>query len=130
MDKYKSEIIRKSGISSSDVTKAESDLHLIINKNLKEYLINYGALSFRSMELMGLGYSDGSYRNIINATKKARADSAIPLESLVIEDIGESHYILCNNDGSISYWGNGNEIDKVDSSISEYIKRRIKEELG
>jgi len=129
IEKFKSEVIIKNGITSEDITNVESELGLKVGNNLKEYLITYGALSFRSMELMGLGYSDDSYRHIVKATKNARKYGSIPLDSLVVEDIGEFHYVICNADDSISYWGNGNEIEKVDSSISEYIERRMKEEL-
>ena len=129
IQKYKNEITQKKGITNTDIDTVEKSLGLTIHDSLKKYLLQYGALSFRSMELTGLGYSSTSYRNIIKATKEARENASIPKDAVVIEDVGEFHYIICKADGSVYYWGNGQEIEKVANVISDYIEKRIQEEL-
>jgi hypothetical protein len=35
--------------------------------------------------------------------------------------------VICSSDDSVSYLGNGKEIERLDKSINDYITRRMKE---
>lgn len=111
-----------------DIQQAESSLGIKFDNSLKKYLSEFGAISFRSMELFGLGYPPSSYRNIVSATQEARADYKIPNDAVLLEDIGEGHVVLYRIGQGVFYWGNGKKIEKIDETIEDYIYRRIEEE--
>ena len=122
-----SEVIIKS-CQSGDIEKSEKTLGISFDDSLKKYLSEFGAISFRSMELCGLGYPLNSYRNIVPATEQARADWGIPNDAVLLEDVGEGHVVLYQMSQGVFYWGNGRKLDKIDNDIEDYVSRRIKEE--
>jgi SUKH superfamily protein len=123
-------ILVKGGASVAEICEAEEQLGISLDKNIKIYLKEFGALSFEGMELTGLGYSTKSYRNLIHATDVARKNYNIPNNSILLEDIGENHCVIyCLKDG-VYYWGNGKLLEKINNSLEEYILMRLNEENG
>ncbi|MFW6233123.1 MAG: SMI1/KNR4 family protein, partial [Nanoarchaeota archaeon] len=127
--KHKDKFIIKTGVTQKDITDAEKRLKIKFTDELKEYFLEFGALRFLSMELKGLGYQSPN-RNIVINTIKARKNASIPKNAVVLEDIGEFHYVIYNNENNnVIYWGNNKEIKIISKSLEKFLIKRIKEEI-
>ena len=122
-----SNFLTKVGVSSKEVDIAEGELGFEFDSDYKKYLIQYGLLSYKSMETMGLGVKYSSYRNVINATKEVlqRCES-FPSNAVIFEDIGEENYsIYIMNKGMYQF--SETSIDHISNTIEEYLLLRFAE---
>jgi hypothetical protein len=85
------------------IDSAERQLGLTFPTMLRDYLQQYGALSYGSVELLGLGVPEISYRSLVMQTRELR-ECGLPHNYIAIEDQGEGFYILMALDGQIYQW--------------------------
>lgn len=110
----------KGGASKEQIERAEKRLNLKFSEEYKEYLKEFGAISFFGNEWSGLNI-DG-YFNVVNMTEDEKAlNESFPKKHFVIENIGvDSIFIISNEDGKI----HSIQYDKIEflcNSLSEYL---------
>ena len=84
----------KGGASKEQIERAEKRLNLKFSEEYKEYLKEFGAISFFGNEWSGLNI-DG-YFNVVNMTEDEKAlNESFPKKHFVIENIGvDSIFII------------------------------------
>lgn len=120
-------LIKKNAVSDADLSAAEKALGFNFDSVYKEYLLNFGKVSYESMELYGLGVSDKSHLNVVNANKNMTSQYGNwPSNAVVLEDIAEDNYIVyVMNEGVFQFAPI--ECKKISNSLEEYIMMRIAE---
>ena len=110
----------KGGASKEQIERAEKRLNLKFSEEYKEYLKEFGAISFFGNEWSGLNI-DG-YFNVVNMTEDEKAlNESFPKKHFVIENIGvDSIFIISNEDGKI-YSIQYDKIEFLCNSLSEYL---------
>lgn len=110
----------KGGASEEQIERAEKRLGLKFSKEYKEYLKEFGMISFYRTEWSGLNI-DG-YFNVVNMTEDEKAlNKYFPEKHFVVENIGvDSIFIISNEDGKI-YSIQYDKIEFLCNSLSEYL---------
>ena len=110
----------KGGASKEQIERAEKRLNLKFSEEYKEYLKEFGAISFFGNEWSGLNI-DG-YFNVVNMTEDEKAlNESFPKKHFVIENIGvDSIFIISNEDGKI-YSIQYDKIEFLCNTLSEYL---------
>ena len=80
-------------VTDNEIREAERKLNSDFGSEMKEYLLKYGSISYQSVELYGLGFSDQYYLNIVSATEELRA-MGLPIGYFPIYNIGDGHYAV------------------------------------
>ncbi|MBW9310778.1 SMI1/KNR4 family protein [Fusobacterium nucleatum] len=114
------EITSNGRASEEEIIRAEKRLNLKFSKEYKEYIKEFGAISFFGNEWSGLNI-DG-YFNVVNMTEDERAlNESFPEKYFVVENIGvDSIFIISNEDGKI-YSIQYDKIEFLCNSLSEYL---------
>lgn len=113
-------ISKKGGASEEQIERAEKRLNLKFSEEYREYVKEFGAISFLGAEWSGLNVE--SYINVVNMTEDEKAfNEFFPEKYFVIENLGiDGIVILSNEDGKIY----SNQYDKKElicNSLSEYL---------
>ena len=113
------------GCSFKQIKEAQLELGITFSDEYIDIIKKYGAISFYGTEWTGLNV--GGYLNVVSATKQEREmNSAFPLDCFVLENQGiDGLIVICNEKGevfSIQY----SKIEKIYSSISDYLDECIK----
>jgi hypothetical protein len=119
-------ISKKGGASEEQIERAEKRLNLKFSEEYREYVKEFGAISFLGAEWSGLNVE--SYINVVNMTEDEKAfNEFFPEKYFVIENLGiDGIVILSNEDGKIY----SNQYDKKElicNSLSEYLDICLKE---
>lgn len=124
-----------------EVKKAEEKLGVKFADDYVKCLLNYGKLSVRSTELMGLSYCDTSSQKTINMynntdvvyqtllAKSLECHAHVPTNMYVIDDLGIDMFLVWQDETGAVYatlpWsGPKKEAD----SLAEYIKMCYEED--
>lgn len=121
-EKFK--LYKTTGASKELIAEAERQLNLSFSEDYKEYLLNFGAISFGSTELTGLNI-DG-YANVVSVTlKEAQRNKSFPKGSIVLENTGiEGLLVLQNSDGEVYEWQNGKKGTRF-QDLNMYLESKI-----
>ena len=114
------EITSNGRASEEQIIRAEKRLNLKFSEEYKEYVKEFGAISFFGNEWSGLNI-DG-YFNVVNITEDERVlNESFPKKHFVVENIGvDSIFIISNEDGKI-YSIQYDKIEFLCNSLSEYL---------
>lgn len=117
----KVKVYHSTGSSGFEINQAELNLGVKFSSEYREYLKQYGAISFGCHELTGLNVDD--YLSVVSVTKEERKnDINFPSELIVIENIGiEGLLILQDSTGKIYEYSSYKGMKKIFNSLSEYI---------
>jgi len=121
------DFLMKTDVSESEINAAQDLLGFKFDSDYDAYLAQYGLLSYESMETIGLGVDQASYRNVVGATLEAvKQWKQFPSDAVIFEDIGENNYIIY-----IMYKGvyqfSPSTIDIISKSLEEYLLLRFSE---
>lgn len=119
-------------VDNKIIENAEKNLSMNLPEILKEIIKNYGALSFKHVEFYGLGVKDTSHLNIVKRTVELRGKKGFPEKAIVIEDIGDGHYAITNENGEVYEWISVNRMNplvKIEDDLESYLLRRFREVL-
>lgn len=83
--------------TEEQIAQAESELGLTFTTEYRAYLQSIGVISFGSIETYGLGVSDTSHLNIINALHYFKAFKNFSSSLIPVADIGDGHYYMYDN---------------------------------
>lgn len=110
------------------IQQAEESLGISFGVELWDYLLTLGAVAYKGVELTGVGVRDDSHLNIVHKTKLVRDQWGSPEEYVVIEDLGDGLFELCNMNDRVFFIAEGGEIKDDQMSLNEYIIRRLHNE--
>ena len=83
-----------------EIEKAEHELELVFADDFREYVQNYGAISAKGIELIGITVA--KRLDVVSVTKAEREMSNIPPAMYVIENIGiDGILILQDSSGKV-----------------------------
>lgn len=121
-EKFK--LYKTTGASKELIEEAERQLNLSFSEDYKEYLLNFGAISFGSTELTGLNI-DG-YANVVSVTlKEAQRNKSFPKRSIVLENTCvEGLLVLQQSDGEVYEWQNGKKGASFEG-LKEYLESKM-----
>ena len=119
-ENVKSKLYHGTGVSVDAVIEAENRLGIRFHEEYRNYLLEYGVVSFGSHEFLGLG--GDAYLDIVQETLQERVNNQIfPRNCYVIENLGiDGILILQGEEGEIFEWSNG-ALKRICNSMRGYI---------
>lgn len=110
------------GCSEGDIQRAEKLLRLKFPNEYREYMLEFGSITFKGVELTGLNIT--GHLNVIDATLQERKfNPDFPKNIFIIENLGiDSIFIVGDEKGSI-YKLQYDKMIKISSSFTEYLQR-------
>jgi hypothetical protein len=107
------------GVSQETVVDAEKKLGLSFAADYKAYLIEYGLISAKHIEITGL--TDSKRLNVVDVTLSERQSNKLPHDMYVVDNTGiEGILILQNGKGEIFEFINGKS-RKIFDNLIEYL---------
>lgn len=98
----KSGLYTGKGVSDEDIKKAEQELDVVFSLEYREYLKNYGVISYEGHELTGLSSDDRI--NVVSVTKACRMlIPSISSNMYVIEEMNFDGFVLWQNESGQIY---------------------------
>lgn len=121
------DFLMKIDVSKDEIIIAQDKLGFKFDSDYCSYLAQYGLLSYKSIEIMGLGVSPTSYRNVVTATLEAVDQwDNFPSNAVIFEDIGEENYaIYIMNKGVFQF--SPQSLELISDSLEEYLLLRFSE---
>lgn len=110
------------GCSEGDIQRAEKLLRLKFPNEYREYMLEFGSITFKGVELTGLNIT--GHLNVVDATLQERKfNPDFPKNIFIIENLGiDSIFIVGDEKGSI-YKLQYDKMNKISSSFTEYLQR-------
>ncbi len=107
--------------SYEQILSAEMTLNLVFANDFKEYLRAFGAATFNSKELTGIGSSERL--SVISVTNRARSYfENFPKDAYVIEELHFDHIITIQKpDGTVYSYCPNNQEEKLADTLYEYL---------
>lgn len=87
--------------SEEAIKQAETTLHLQFAEDYKEYLCEYGSVTFDGHELTGIG--PNKWQDVVESTKRARSANDVPEGYYVIERLGIDGIIVWQDSSGLIY---------------------------
>ena len=108
------------GASEEQIERAEKRLSLRFSKEYKEYVKEFGMISFYGTEWSGLNI-DG-YFNVVNMTEAEKAlKEAFPEKYFAIENLAVDGVIIISNEEGKIYSIQYDKKELICNSLSEYL---------
>lgn len=110
------------GCTEGDIQRAERLLKLRFSEEFREYMLEFGSITFKGVELTGLNIT--GHLNVVDATLQERKyNPDFPKNMYVIENLGiDGVFIVGDEKGSI-YQLQYDKIRKISSSFTEFLQR-------
>ena len=110
----------KGGVSKEQIERAEKRLNLKFSEEYKEYLKEFGMISFYGTEWSGLNI-DG-YFNVVNMTEDEKAlNKYFPEKYFAIENLAVDGVIFVSNEEGKIYSIQYDKKELICNSLSEYL---------
>lgn len=108
--------------NETDINVAKKELDLFFSNDYKEYLLQYGLISYDNHELTGLCSSQRL--NVVYATKEERKNNPhIPIDYYVIEQTNIDGIVIWqSSNGEVFQTYPNSNPEKIANSLSEYIQ--------
>lgn len=109
-------------IEESQIKKAEKDLNMEFPNEYKEYLKEYGAISFFGTEWTGLNVED--YIDVVRVTLKERElNKNFPLKYFVLENLGiDGLLTIVSENEKVFSWNPNGKINLIAENLVDYLK--------
>ena len=118
----KENLYHLTGATSDEISLAEKDLQLVFHKDYKEYVSNFGFISYGSHELTGI--CSFPRLNVVNVTQEERKyNPSIPQQYYVIEQTNiEGIVVWQSPEGNVYQSTPDHPLKQIATSLSEYIE--------
>lgn len=108
--------------TEAEVTVAEKELGVIFAEDYREYVLKYGVISARGIELTGV--TTAKRLDVVSVTKAEREMANIPKNMYVIENVAiDGIVVLQNTAGEVFSIAPHEPLKRICSSLSEYVER-------
>ena len=122
--KSKIKLFQIGTVSQDEINNAEEKLKLHFTEEYKIYLSNYGAISFGTHEITGLGVS--GYLNVVTATEKERnLGGNFPNDCILLENNAIDGILTIMDENGIVYSFDGTKKRQIASSFNNFLKGLI-----
>lgn len=113
------------GVDADAVIDAEKKLGVHFSEEFRNYLMEYGAVSFGSHEFMGLG--GDAYLDVVEETLRERNSSEkFPKNCYIVENLGiDGIFILQDEEGKVFELSDAG-VKLIHNSLKEYVDETIK----
>ena len=119
-ENVKSKLYHLNGVIADAIIEAESKLGIRFNEEFRNYLMEYGVVSFASHELMGLG--GDAYLDVVEETLTERSNNAkFPKNCYIIENLGIDGIFILQDEEGIVYELGAAGMKVVCGSLREYV---------
>lgn len=116
-----SKLYHLKGVDVDTIINAEAELGIRFDEEFRNYLLEYGVVSFGSHELMGLGGDE--YLDVVKETINERTNNGkYPHNCYIIENLGIDGIMILQDEEGIVYELNDAGVKKIYDSFEEYIK--------
>lgn len=127
LSEHPNNFISKGKQPKSALKKISEELNFQTGPQLKNYLLNYGFLSFESVEIFGIGVKESGRLDIINETKNLKKNFQLPNGYIIIEKIGDGLTIVCDESDNVYEFIYNGEPNKLNIKFDEYLISRFTE---
>ena len=112
-------------VNETFLSKMEGLVGVKIGEQLKNYIINYGYLGYKHIELFGVNNSQGIASDMIKQTLLLHKRFDVTKSLIVIEDQGDGDYYLVDETDMVYHFLPENNLSATGHSFNEYILRRF-----
>lgn len=118
----------KNLISVEDITIIEEEIGVPCGKELRDYLLKYGYLAYKHVELYGVNSKQMTESDMIKQTKYLHKYFMKTSEYIALENMGDGEYVLVSaSDDIFEYSSEQDDITKLDYKFDDYILKRFTE---
>ena len=118
----------KNLIGSEDVSSYEKEVGVSFGKELIHYLLTYGYLAYKYVELYGINSIQMGSSDMVDMTKYLHNYFPTTAEYIALESIGDGDYILISPDDDVcKFISESKEIKDLNLKLFDYILKRFKE---
>ena len=113
-------------IDSEEVKKYEELLKTKFGVQLKEYIINYGYIGYKHIELYGINATQGEGSDMIKTTVTLRKRDPQLNDLIAIENQGDGeYYFVDSKDQVYRYFQGAKELSRNHVDMESYIVHRL-----
>lgn len=113
-------------ISENNLLEIEKTTGMSLGSQLKQYILDYGYLGYKHIELFGVNNQQGINSDMINKTQQLHKNFEKTIGLIVIEDQGDGdYYLVDSNDMIYRFVAANNELCPQNISLFEYILQRF-----
>lgn len=119
-ENVKAKVYHLQGVDAEAIMSAESKLGICFDDEYRNYLMEYGVVSFGSHEFMGLG--GDSYLDVVEETIRERTNNnRYPKNCYIVENIGIDGIMMLQDEEGTIYELSNAGIKRAFESLREYI---------
>ena len=113
-------------IDAEEIKKYEELLGTKFGVQLREYIINYGYIGYRHIEMYGINAAQGESSDMVKTTIALRQRDSQLKGLIAIENQGDGEYYFVDSKDQIyRYFQGSKELSKVSVDMGSYIIHRL-----
>lgn len=115
-------------VGADEVEKYEALLETKFGWQLREYIINFGYIGYRHIELYGINAAQGENSDMIKITNALRKRDSQLKNLIAIENQGDGeYYFVDGSDQVYRYYQGSKELSNISVDMESYIVHRLME---
>lgn len=115
-----------SRITIDMIPDLENKVNVLFGDQLKEYIVEYGYLGYKHVELFGINNHQGINSDMVNKTLYLHKKFDKTKDLVAIEDQGDGdYYLVDSNDMVFRFISVNNELIPQNIGLHEYILKRF-----
>lgn len=113
-------------IEASDIPIIEAYVSVLFGAQLKEYILNYGFLGYKYIDLFGVIKKMMERSDMVAETQYLHNYSPKTKDLIAIEDQGDGDFYLVDSEDTVyRYLASRDELTKLDIKLFDYIVKRF-----
>ncbi len=113
-------------IPEEKIDELESKIGVSFGEQLKKYVLEYGYLGYKHIELFGVNNSEVTNSDMIKKTLRLHTRFEKTKDLIAVEDQGDGDYYLVDSDDRIyRFIAPNNELIPMNIDLFEYILKRF-----
>ena len=111
-----------------DIKDIEKELGVSVGEELAQYILKYGYLGYKHVELYGINSKQKFESDMVTQTKYLHKYFSKTEGFIALENAGDGYYILVGpNDDVYEYSSEDDSIQKTDKKLYAYILKRFQD---
>lgn len=113
-------------ISENNIFEIEKTIGVSLGSQLKQYILEYGYLGYKHIELFGVNNFQGINSDMLNKTLRLHKISEKTIGMIAVEDQGDGdYYLVDSNDMIYRFILDNNELLPQNIDLFSYILQRF-----
>lgn len=118
----------KNVVEAASIKEIEKDIGVSFEKELTEYILKYGYLAYKHVELYGINSVQMLDSDMVKQTKYLHEYFPKTAGLIAIENTGDGNYVLVSSDDEIyNYSSVEDSLQKLELKLFDYIVNRFQE---